>query len=265
MFANGPMMTPKPNRSCDSNWWESFYDDAAMTVLADQDPDQVRHQSDMIMRATGLLPGQLAMDQCCGLGQHACELVACGIRVVAIDQSPLYIDQARNLAADEHASPEFVVADALSYQHHEPVDAVYNWHSSFGYLDQDSMNQQMLCSAHASLRDGGVMLLEFPNMDHLLSNFRSTMLSNHPGGVSLERQSGRSDDGRTLHQTWIYRWGADQERRHKSSLRIYHPSQLIKMFCESGFQDVRVSSHNGDALAADCARLIVTGRKQGDG
>ena len=264
MFAKNSMVTPKPSRPNDSKWWEIFYDDAAMAVLADQDPNQVRHQSDRIIRSTGLIPGQLAMDQCCGLGQHACELAARGIRVIGIDQSRLYIDQARGHAADANASPEFVVADALAYRHHEPVDAVYNWHSSFGYLDEDSLNQQMLRSANGSLRDGGVMLLEFPNMDHLMSNFRATMHSEHPGGVSLERQSKLSEDGRTLRQTWTYRWGGHEERRHKSSLRIYHPDQLIKMFCESGFRDVRVSSHDGDALTADNARLIVTGRKRGD-
>ena len=266
----------KPTDSNLSFWWETFYDDAAMAVLADQDPKQIRSQAEMIMRATGLVAGQTAMDQCCGLGQHACVLAARGVRVVGIDQSPMYIEQARRQAAGDNKNPEFLVADALVYRHHETVDAVYNWHSSFGYFDDDAMNCQMLSAAHASLRDGGMMLLEFPNMPHLLNHFRGTMRTEHPGGVLLERESTVSPDGTTLHQTWTYRWnGRDNgngsgngsengKRSHRSSLRIYHPDQLIAMFKESGFVDVRVSSHDGDELTAECARLLVTGRKRGD-
>ncbi len=243
----------------ETQWWKTFYDDVAMVVLADQDPDVIRDQVDTITRLTGLSQGQSAMDQCCGLGQHTRELTSRGVDVIGIDQSPLYIDHARRLARERHGGAEFVVADALTYQHAPPVDVVYNWHSSFGYSCDDAWNQQMLHAARQSLRPGGTMLLEFPNMLHLLANFQTSISSTHPGGVSLTRTSRICASTGTLRQVWEYRMDDRSVRTHESSLRIYLPDQLIQMFRDSGFVDVNAFSPCGGTLAADSPRCVIVG------
>ena len=243
----------------DTEWWKTFYDDVAMAVLADQDPDVIRDQVDTITRLTGLSRGQSAMDQCCGLGQHACELASRGVEMIGVDQSALYINHAKRLARQRHLGAEFVVADALAYQHAPPVDVVYNWHSSFGYSSDDAWNQQMLHAARQSLRAGGAMLLEFPNMLHLLANFQTSISSTHPGGVSLKRTSRISASTGTLHQVWEYRMDDRSVRTHESSLRIYLPDQLIRMFRDSGFVNVNAFSPCGGTLAADSPRCVIVG------
>ncbi|QDV47618.1 hypothetical protein Enr13x_75290 [Stieleria neptunia] len=254
------MIDTQPQSHVETQWWKTFYDDVAMVVLADQDPDTIRGQVDTITRLTGLSPGQSAMDQCCGLGQHACELASRGVGVIGVDQSALYIDHARQLARQRQVAAEFMVADALMYQHDRPVDVVYNWHSSFGYSPDDAWNQKMLHAAQQSLAAGGTMLLEFPNMLHLLAHFRTSIRSTHPDGVSLTRTSRISASTGTLHQVWEYHKEDRPVRTHESTLRIYLPDQLIQMFRNIGFVNVRAVSPCGDTLTDDSPRCIIVGR-----
>lgn len=254
------MNTSLRHPTTDSGWWNDFYDDVAMVVLADQDPDVIRNQADQIIELTGLSSGDTAVEQCCGLGQHACEIANRGVNIVALDQSALYINHARRLASDRELDVTFLVGDAFEYVHPEPVDAVYNWHSSFGYAADDACNMQMLRTARRSIRTGGSMLLEFPNMLHLLANFRETIQTQHPGDVMLTRTSRISAATGTLHQAWDYRRGGQSLRCHKSALRIYLPDRLIAMFRESGFDDVRALSPRGHELTRDDPRCIILGR-----
>ncbi|QEG00430.1 hypothetical protein Mal15_45000 [Stieleria maiorica] len=259
-------MTPtKSQTPSETAWWKSFYDDVAKVVLADQAPATIVRQVDTIVRLTGLSKGHRVIDQCCGLGQHACELASRGVDVVGVDQSADYIDHARQLAGHRNVAAEFVVADALEYQHPERVDAIYNWHSSFGYARHDAQNGRMLDAARHSLRHGGMMLLEFPNMLHLLANFQESIVSQHPDGVALTRTSRIAACTGTLHQVWEYRRNGQRVRRHESTLRIYLPDQLIKMFCDYGFDDVCALSPCGEPLTPAEPRCIIVGRNPSDG
>lgn len=246
-----------------ARWWESFYDDAAMLVLSDQDTDQIRKQVDCMLEILDLSVGAKVMDQCCGLGQHAKELAKRGYHTIGIDQSELYITKAKSETDhDSHGSLEFLVADATKFNLSAPCNAIINWHSSFGYLATDEDNSQMLHRALESLSDGGQMLLEYPNMFHLLRHFQDEISCDLRGGVELVRRCRLKPSDGTVRQTWTYTWPDGRSRSHESCLRIYLPDQLVSMFCESGFTDIRLLAGDGSSLTCEDARCIVTGRRK---
>ena len=251
----------------ESNWWEPFYDDWAQLVLADQSDAEVSKDVSKMEYVLQFAANASVLDQCCGLGQHARELCRRGYRVVGIDQSSAYIAHAKRVATEKGMSVSFYTADAMAYVETEGVDAVVNWHSSFGYHNEDDHNLAMLKCGWKSLRPGGRMLLEFPNMIHLIKNFEATMKRELPGGITLTRRSWIDVQAGTLRQRWSYRRppcsvspnGLRQE--HGSLLRVYLPSQLMRFMERAGFVDVRTRSHSGEKLSIDDARCIVVGRR----
>lgn len=255
MTARHARLCHQPRRQ--SNWWQSFYDDAAMLVLNDQSEQTVRRQVDQMVDVGRFEPGDSVIDQCCGLGQHAIEMATRGFRVTAIDQSDEYIDAARRQSRQRDVPVTFVVADALQYVQTPPVDRIVNWHSSFGYLKSDRGNLKMLQCAFSSLRPGGTMMLDFPNMAHLLQHFQEEMRSPLPGGGKLTRRS-RIDLSRgLLRQEWTYELPDGGRRRHQSRLRLYLPDRIRQMMCRAGFAFANVYSHSGEALTLDDARCLV--------
>ncbi|MGI9473734.1 MAG: class I SAM-dependent methyltransferase [Rubripirellula sp.] len=256
-------MTPKTIENDDAvtDWWKSFYDDLAMLVLKDQSPKQIEADVTAISHCLQVPSNCSLLDQCCGLGQHAVALARRGHRVVGIDQAANYVEEARRSAHDSGVDVDFEVADALKFVTTDPVDAVLNWHSSFGYLASDRSNAAMLRNGYESLKPGGRLLLEFPNMVHLIKGFRPKMTQKLKGNVELTRTSRLDLPSGTLLQRWSYRAPDGREKHHRSQLRVYLPDQLVRLMSGAGFGEFRVLSHAGNDLVADDARCIIVGRR----
>lgn len=244
-----------------SDWWSSFYDDAMQVVLQDQSRETIVREAELMMRLAAMKPGESVLDQCCGLGQHAIELARRGMFVTGLDQASNYIAAARREAESNHLDVRFMTGDASTTVVEDKVDAVVNWHSSFGYCADDESNQMMLRAAHQSLKPGGRMLLEYPNMVHLLANFKEVMETTLADGTELRRQSRIEMKDETLHQVWRYRFpgrnNSEETREHRSLMRIYLPSQLNDLFRLAGFEKIQFYCGEGNDLSSESARLIV--------
>ncbi len=244
-----------------ARWWESFYDEAAMMVLDDQKASEINQQVDLITDLCGISPGDSVMDQCCGLGQHAVVFASRGFNVTGIDQSERYIESSRHRANDADVSAEFIRADALRFVLASKVDAVVNWHSSYGYLPCDRDNEKMLRCAFESLRPTGSMLLEYPNMLHLIANFKPAIKTELADNVHLTRTCRIEPCDGTIRQTWTYWFPNGTQRQHKSLLRVYLPNQLVEQFQRIGFAKVELFSGDGKQLKPEDSRCIVLARR----
>lgn len=252
LFGGNTVLT----RQIESTWWQTFYDDAMQVVLQDQSSDKIRSESALMCQLIGLETGQSVFDQCCGLGQHAMELARMGFHVTGLDQSNDYISSATGAAKANDLSVQFFTGDALHTVLEQKVDAVINWHSSFGYCADDQSNLKMLCAAYESLKPSGKMLLEFPNMVHLLANFQAIIETTLPCGTTLVRRSRIEMQDETLRQTWAYRFDDGTSREHQSLMRIYLPTQITELLHSAGFTDIQLFAGDGDELSSDSPRLI---------
>lgn len=249
------------NKQAESTWWQTFYDDAMQVVLQDQSCDKIEKESALMIQLTGLQPGQAepsqsVFDQCCGLGQHAMELAKTGFHVTGLDQSSEYISSATQAAEENDLNVQFLTGDALHTVLDQKVDAVINWHSSFGYCADDQSNLKMLRAAYESLKPDGRMLLEFPNMVHLLANFQAVIETTLPCGTKLVRHSRIEMNDETLRQIWYYGFANGESREHQSLMRIYLPTQIVTLLRAAGFGDVRIFAGDGRELSPDSPRLI---------
>jgi SAM-dependent methyltransferase len=246
-------------------WWAELYDDWLADQLLVREPGEVDRTIAFLVERLGLRPGMRVLDQCCGIGSVALPLAAWGARVVGVDQAASYIERAARDARTREIDVELVAADACRFVPREPVDAAFNWWTSFGYLDDDDANAEMLARAFDALRPGGLFALDTMNVPGVLRAFHRdvTLRRQTPRGEVLLLRESEVDLARgRLLKRWTYFMDERRVAEHRSSVRLFMPDAIARMLARVGFTDVTLlGSLGGEALALDSPRLIATGRR----
>lgn len=182
----------------------------------------------------GLSPRARIVDLCCGPGRHAIELALRGYDVVGVDRTARYLEVAADRAQSAGVCVDLVHADARRFACRPPADAVINLWTSFGYFAHHSDNLQVLRQAHASLRDGGVFLLQM----HCKETFtrrepveRTWWERDHT--LFLEEHAVVEDWNRVAGR-WVV---VNDSGRHDYTFRswLYSGSEMKEMLKEAGF------------------------------
>lgn len=149
------------------NWCENFFDlEYGLKILHNNTEIQQSH----FFLETIFLKNKIKKiyDQCCGVGDISIYFLEKGYKCYGIDQSKDYIKYIH----DKHGYLDhYKSADALEYVTPEKVDAVINWHTSFGYFKEDSKNIKMFQKAYDSLEKEGIFILDYINFDYVINNF----------------------------------------------------------------------------------------------
>ena len=260
------MATSSTHTSSGSPWWESFYDEHLALVLLDQ--KQGAHLAatlEFLEQHAPLQPGDRIFDQCCGTGRISIPLARRGYTVVGVDQAESYIERAQQEATEEGLDASFFCADAFEFLPEQPVQAVINWWTSFGYSD-DSENQTMLRRAYEALKPGGVFVLDFMNLLGVLHDFQPVLVNRveGPNGeVTLLLESEIDAVHGRLLKRWTYLLPGGHRTVHHTSVRLYLPHQIIAMMEAEGFDTIQTfGSVLGDPLGLKSPRCILLGRKE---
>ncbi|ADO72043.1 class I SAM-dependent methyltransferase [Stigmatella aurantiaca] len=120
------------------------------------------------LRLLALPPGSKVLDLCCGQGRHAVELALRGYQVTGLDISSERLALARQRATQAQVNVEWVQAD-MRQMPPGGYAAVLSLYTSFGYLDTDADNLQVLHVIREALAPGGSVLIEVDNRDHVIS------------------------------------------------------------------------------------------------
>lgn len=174
----------------------------------------------------------------------------------------------RPLTGDQCEFPNgtatFTAADACEFVPPAPVDAVFNWWTSFGY-GTDAENQRMLDRAFESLRPGGRFALDTMNLPGVLRSFqRDTVLHRDTprGRVLLLRETTIDLPSGRMLKDWTYFVNGRLETRHRSSVRLYLPDAVAAMLATAGFTGIELLGDlTGAALTLDSPRLIALARR----
>jgi len=106
-----------------------------------------------IERALELAPGVKVLDLACGLGHVAVELARRGYDAMGLDQSQLYLDEAKRLAQEAGVDVPFVHGDMACLDFAQEFEAVILWGNTFGMLSHED-NVQTLVGIARALRPG---------------------------------------------------------------------------------------------------------------
>ncbi|HKB20338.1 MAG TPA: class I SAM-dependent methyltransferase [Gaiellaceae bacterium] len=221
-------------------------------------PERTRAEVELVWKLLELEPGLELLDLACGHGRIANPLAERGLLVTGLDATPLFLDLAREDAAERGVGVEYVEGDMRSIPWVDRFDRVLCWFTSFGYFS-DEENRGVLGGVFRALKSGGMFLLEMNHRDNLLGRYADEVVVERGEDRMTDRhrldlQTGRSHDQRT-----IVREGTS--RTFDFSVRMFSAAELRDWLRAAGFRDTYAYGEDGEPLTLEHRRMAVVGRK----
>ena len=145
-------------------WYQEFFREDFVKAYRNRLTEESAVQEvAFVEQILGLNSGQKVLDLCCGYGRHSIILVRHGFRVTGQDLSAAFLEQAQQSAEAEGLSLEVVLSDMRQIPFEEHFDAVINIFTSFGYLESEEEDMQVLYQVAKALKPGGRLLMDMIN------------------------------------------------------------------------------------------------------
>jgi cyclopropane fatty-acyl-phospholipid synthase-like methyltransferase len=239
---------------------DGFWEAVALFLFDEQSWAAASAEVDQVTTLLDIQPGAAVLDLGCGPGRHSLELARRGYRVTGVDRTVAYLAQARRRAEAEELSVEFIQEDMRHFRRPDTFDVALSLFTSFGYFDTVEENQQVLANAHASLRDGGKLIIELMGKEVLARVFQARDWQEQDGTYFLQER--RVTDGWTRMEN---RWILLQGSRHYNfavSHWIYSAAELTGLLRDSGFRSADAyGSTAGVPYDGEARRLVLVAQK----
>jgi SAM-dependent methyltransferase len=240
-------------------WWKTFFDDEWKRASFDaHSPELTTKQVDFLIQALGLKPGEKVLDLACGIGRHAIELASRGFKhVIGQDFCRQYLEHAETEAKKLGVNLDLIESDMRRIPGYGNLDAIYSWHTSFGYFEDERENEKVADAVGGALRQGGRFLLDTINRDWAIRNSQAQGWHGEPPNFILEKNSFDLATS-THHGEWTFIGPEGIARTRRMQLRQYSLHELVEMFARYGLSYVRAwGSIDGDPMTLDSRRMII--------
>lgn len=142
-------------------WYEEWFNTLYYHILyKHRDITEASELIDNLLAYLMPEPSEKFLDLACGRGRHSVYLSNKGYDVTGVDLSPENIDYARKF---ENSRLRFAVHDMRKVYKPAAFDYVINLFTSFGYFERRKENQEVVNSICASLKPGGICVIDFLN------------------------------------------------------------------------------------------------------
>ncbi|MGO9256626.1 MAG: class I SAM-dependent methyltransferase [Bryobacteraceae bacterium] len=217
-------------------------------------------QADQVVALTKCTGGA-ALDLCCGPGRHAIALAQRGFAVTGVDRTASLLDRAQERAAVAGVAIEWVMEDMRRFRRPAAFDLVCNLFTSFGYFENEADDLQVLRNIHASLKDGGVLVMEMIGKERLARVWQSVMCTEQADGSLLIQRPKVVKDWCRIENEWIIlRDGRAQTFRFEHA--VYSGCELRDRLRASGFCEVELfGGLQGKPYDLEATRLVAVARK----
>lgn len=218
-----------------------------------KDEDVTQREAEEIWQALALQPGIDIFDCPCGDARISIHFARKGARVYGLDINQHFVNRARQRFEDENLFGVINQGDMREASLPEGCDLLLNWFNSFGYYD-DEDNKKMIKVFSEAIRPGGYLLLESPNMRHIMQNI-------------YEKRHDEDDQVITEwedcdHCLYIYEAPTHEKEEVVCRIRIYSLEEYERMFSEVGLVVEKAFDEHFSSFSEDSRRLILLARKQ---
>lgn len=205
--------------------------------------------------------GKAVLDLGCGPGRWAIPLARKGFSVTGVDKTKFLLNTAEARARATKVKVEWVRADMRDFVRPDSFDLTLSMFTSFGYFDRNAEDRLVLRNMFASLRAGGVCLIDLAGKEQVARIFQATTSDRLPNGDLLVQRHRVMDGWTRIHNEWtLVRNG--RARTFTFHHTIYSAQELSERLAEAGFNRIKVyGSFDGEEYGLDAQRLIVVGRK----
>jgi len=231
------------------DFWRTFYPymfGAARMAAA-------KGEVDRVLALGGVSSGRV-LDLGCGPARHTAILARKGFDVTGVDRSPFLLSKAREAAAG--LPVELVESDMRAFVRPGAFDLALSLFTSFGYFETRAEDLGVLRNVRASLKPGGVFLIDVTSKEYVVSQRCATYWEDTADGqIHIHHYDVVPGWGR-LRMRWLVIEG-ERAQQFELMQNLYSGQELAGMLERAGFADVRLfGSLDGAPYDAAATRLI---------
>ena len=158
--------------------------------------------------------------------------------MTVLDYSPFLIGLGRKMAKKERLRVEFIQEDARNTGLCEKsFQFIMIMASSFGYFSNEAENRKILGEAFRMLKSGGTLLLDLPDRDYLLQNFKASSSHDLNEEITVFREKELENDIIYSREMVLSkRNGCIRDRTYCT--RIYSPEVISVLMRSAGFSTI---------------------------
>jgi SAM-dependent methyltransferase len=200
------------------------------------------------------------VDLCCGFGRITLELARRGFIACGVDITKSYLGAAREDAAYDGLSVDFIEKDVRSFRRKKAFDAAVNLYNSFGYFEDSADDLLFARNAFTSLKEGGCFIIEVLGKEIAVRDYTEAEWFERSGFTVLT-ESAPLDSWGSIRNRWIII--KDGKRMEKVFIqRLYAASELKRLLLDAGFARAEIYGDWDESPYDEDARmLIAVGRK----
>ncbi|MEV0899186.1 methyltransferase domain-containing protein [Actinoplanes sp. NPDC049802] len=240
------MMTEPPADST------AVFDDDYLYFFADMLEEKAEADADRIWKLLGLEPGMEVLDLGCGHGRITNRLAARGCRVTGTDLSTVFLERARQDAAERGVTVEYLHEDMRDLTGSGRFDRVVNWGNAFGF-HTDADDREVLARIAEVLRPGGRLLLETINYPRYIREYTPYSATERDGNLVVDIRRFDPVAGSSIATRTTVRDG--EIRREPSWHRLHTFPELRAWLEAAGFATVDGYGEDAAPLTTEHRRL----------
>ncbi len=240
------------------DWFESWFGSPYYHILY-QHRDEVEAQAfvEELIEYLQPFPNSCMADIACGEGRFSVQLADHGFDVVGIDLSYASIEKAKK---HETSKLQFFVHDMRFPFYINYFNYAFNFFTSFGYFAHDRDHLMAAKSFASCLKKGGVLVIDYLNKEHTLSNLiPEELIHRDTYEFTVRRRLENDHFLKDIHFT-----DAEGKPRHfVESVAAFTLADFIRMFKKAGlsligtFGDYHLNSYH----PVDSPRMIMIFKK----
>ena len=246
----------------DVPWYQAFFGEDYLSIYAPfLPPEKTAREVEDIIKLLNLPTGSAILDLCCGHGRHTLPLAQRGYKLTGLDLSDVFLQQAQKEAEARNINARWLQSDMKDIPFENAFDAIINIFTSFGYLENEEEDLQVLQQVQKALKPDGLFLLETVYQPRVMRAYTPHGITRYATGLIVleERRIDLLTSRNEVHITMIFPDGHRIE--HRQSIRIYTLTELLQMLDAVGLQ---VQAYYGgldrSPLTMD-SRLVIVSQK----
>ena len=216
-------------------WLAQYYDQVFSSFRSPIDA-QRQHVLGRILPHT-----KSACDLACGTGTTALVLAREGIKMFAVDLSPVFCRLAREKARRAGLPLRVLCADMRRFKLPESVDLVTCEYDALNHVPRKADLRKVAKAAARALRPGGYFFFDVNNRLGFERYWRTTFWAEKPGVVLVMRNGNDCRHDRAWSDIeWFIREGSLWRRRRERVTEVcWSPEELRRALQEAGFDRLR--------------------------
>ncbi|MBW7675002.1 class I SAM-dependent methyltransferase [Chryseobacterium chendengshani] len=215
-------------------WFESWFDTPYYHLLYNnRDYTEAENFITKLTQELQLPQSSKIIDLACGKGRHSVFLNKLGYDVLGLDLSQQSIEFDKQF---ENESLTFKVHDIRNAIDSEPVDAVFNLFTSFGYFDNETDDRNVFKSVYDALKPNGYFVLDYLNEEYVRKNLVPESTVQREG---IDFHISKKIEGR--HIIKDIRFEINGEAKHFFEKVKLHTLEVIENYAsECGFERIKI-------------------------